>query len=120
MSQEEREPESPKDYDLMLDHALTWPDSHCVLIGISYNRHLPIAAEWKLVFYSSMAFERYLNRYGKLVFSLSIPVDEKMKLISDRSKSAGIDFNAWARDVLAEKIGELEAALNSNAPKDAA
>jgi len=59
---------------------------------------------------------QFLRRYGKLVFNLSIPVDERIKRVADRARSAGVNFNEWARGVLSERLAEIEAEI----PKDRA
>jgi hypothetical protein len=54
---------------------------------------------------------RYKRKHGKLVYQISLPVDERLRGISDRAKAQGFDFNQWLRDLMDERISEVERAV---------
>ena len=57
--------------------------------------------------------EKYVRRHGKLLFNMAIPVDERTKEIERTAKALEFDFNAWARDVLAKHLHEVEQAIET-------
>lgn len=67
-----------------------------------------------------MSTNQFIRKYGKLVERLPIPVDSRMKFISEEAKKQRFDFNDWARDVLYSRIQEVVDACGLEDPKDAA
>lgn len=64
-----------------------------------------------------MLADKYIRKHGKLRDRLAIPVDERMRKIAENAKQQGFDFNAWARDVLAERIHEVAQACEQTGPE---
>lgn len=64
-----------------------------------------------------MAADKYMRRHGKITEVLAIPVDQQTRKIADDAKRNGFDFNAWARDVLAERIHEVAQACEQTGPE---
>lgn len=50
-----------------------------------------------------MRMDSYTRRHGKLLCTISIPVDQDMKHFAEMAKKVG-DFNAWVRDLILENM----------------
>jgi hypothetical protein len=68
-----------------------------------------------------MADSPYMRKFGKLTLHLTIPCDEYIKKLEERSKARSFDFNAWVRDkILANAHEVTEACGLPKDPKSAA
>lgn len=60
----------------------------------------------------------YKQKFGKIVHNLSLPVDGRMKMISQEAKRRKFKFNEWARDVLYDRIQEVVRECDIEIPED--
>ncbi len=49
----------------------------------------------------------YLKKHGKLEFTITIPIDARMKKISDEARAKKFAFNEWVRDTLYDRVQDV-------------
>lgn len=54
---------------------------------------------------------QYVRRYGKLTEKTFVTIDSDIKRVEEEAKSLGIDWNAWARDLIADHLEDMRACI---------
>jgi hypothetical protein len=58
---------------------------------------------------------QYMRKYGKLIRSWTIVVDEELYRLVREARDAGFDTNAWARDLIRDHARDLREAAKEAA-----